>query len=84
MWDKAQGGGRVCSPYIKGAEEAKLKEEVLNYLIHQWEENCESLEAEIVSLRTDLEILEAKKGLDRKFVEGERKLDRILNSQISL
>lgn len=36
-------------------EEAKQKEEVLQDMIQEWEENCQCLEAKVVSLRIDLE-----------------------------
>ena len=64
-------------------EEAKQKEEVIQDLIHEWEENCPSLEAEVVSLRMNLERVETKKGLNEKIVEGTRKIDQILKSQRS-
>lgn len=54
--------GEILSLKVK-LEEAKRKEEVLHDLIHEWEENCQSLEVQVVSLRMDLERMETKKGL---------------------
>jgi len=56
-------------------KEAKQKEEVLQDLIQEWEENYQSLEAEVVSLRTNIKMTKTKKGLNEKFVEGTRRLD---------
>jgi len=62
-------------------EEDKCKEEVLQDLIQEWEENCQSLEVECVSLRKDLEGIKTEKGLNENFTKGTRKLDKRLNSQ---
>jgi len=64
-------------------KEAKGKEEVLDDLIYEWEETCQSLEGEVVSPRTDLGRVETKKGINEKNVEGPRKSYMILNSKRS-
>lgn len=50
-------------------------------MIQEWEENCQSIEEEVGSLRTDLEKIKTEKGLNEKISKGTRRLDHILNSQ---
>lgn len=50
-------------------------------MIHEWEENCQSLEEEVVSLRTNLDGINIEKDLNEKIAKDTRKLDQILNSQ---
>lgn len=64
-------------------EEAKWKEEGLRDLIHEWEENCQNLKEEFISLRTNIDRVETKKGLNEKIVEGIRNIDHDLNNQRS-
>ena len=50
-------------------------------MVSSFNKNCQSLEVEAISLRTDIERVETKKGLNEKLTEGSRKIDKIINSQ---
>lgn len=47
---------------------SKIKGRSSYDLIHEWEENCPSIEVEIVSLRTNIERLEVEKSSNENFV----------------
>ena len=51
------------------------------FTVKEWEENYQSLEVEVISLRMDFGNINTEKGINKFFLEGSRNIDQILSSK---